>query len=449
MAAPFLRRGWGQAVLGSILTVLAALALGELFAVLLFAGGAVPGLTLGTSLRVGWALVYVFHHAALELQTPVLHLPHGSDLVAGLPFGYRVDATVAFGLLGGTALVAWMLMRAGARTADAAGATGLTRGFQGAKIALPYGLLMFLSSWPLQFRIKLPDTGPFDVHPSHLAALVWPVIFGLVFGFLGGLRASWREVWTSDWWESDRWSRRLRGSFAGGIRMVVIALLLSFAGLLALAVARPHDTGLYFHLVFRAGVVNGIALLVLSILALPNAALYVLVPAMGGCLEVGGFSPFCFLSYLHFPGHFVVGPPNPSGFPNLGQAPAAYFVFLLAPIVATVAGGWLAARRAAVRGPTEGLGVGIMAGVVFGLILLVLLMLSVLNVWLNGPIFYVATGFYRYGPNPIAGLQQGLAWGILGGAAGGVFGGLRRARAPASATPLPQDARMAEGAESA
>src|SRR5690242_18259693 len=98
-AVPFLRRGWGQAFLWSILTVLAALALAELFAVLLFAGGAVPGLTLATALRVGWALVYVFHHAALELQTPVLHLPHGSDLVAGLPFGYRVDATVAFGLL--------------------------------------------------------------------------------------------------------------------------------------------------------------------------------------------------------------------------------------------------------------------------------------------------------------------------------------------------------------
>jgi hypothetical protein len=88
-----------------------------------------------------------------------------------------------------------------------------------------------------------------------------------------------------------------------------------------------------------------------------------------------------------------------------------------------------------------------MAGVVFGLLLLALLMLSVLNAWLNGPIFYVATGFYRYGPNPIAGLQQGLAWGILGGAAGGMIGGLRRARA--APLELPRDARMAEGAESA
>jgi len=191
-------------------------------------------------------------------------------------------------------------------------------------------------------------------------------------------------------------------------------------------VARPHDTAAYFHTVRTQGADGGATVVVLSALALPNMAVWLIEPAMGGCLEVNGsgvFRPYCFLSYGSFAGHQVPGAPAISGFPALGGAPAAFVLFALIPLAAVVDGGIRAARSGSARSRREAAAIGALAGVVFALWFVLALALATISARLNGPLFIVSTGFWRYGPNPATGLQLALAWGVLGGLVGGWLSG--------------------------
>jgi hypothetical protein len=46
----------------------------------------------------------------------------------------------------------------------------------------------------------------------------------------------------------------------------------------------------------------------------------------------------------------------------------------------------------------------------------------------HGPLSYVATGYFRYGPYPPYGLELGLVWGAGGGAIGGFLRAVRMRR---------------------
>jgi hypothetical protein len=46
----------------------------------------------------------------------------------------------------------------------------------------------------------------------------------------------------------------------------------------------------------------------------------------------------------------------------------------------------------------------------------------------HGPLSYVATGYFRYGPYPPYGLELGLVWGAVGGAIGGFIHAVRTRR---------------------
>ena len=93
-----------------------------------------------------------------------------------------------------------------------------------------------------------------------------------------------------------------------------------------------------------------------------------------------------------------------------------------------LAGGVLAARWGEVRGRLEGALVGAMAGTVFAVALTALLILALVTARFHGPLSYVATGYFRYGPYPPYGLELGLVWGAVGGAIGGLLGGIRTRR---------------------
>ena len=69
---------------------------------------------------------------------------------------------------------------------------------------------------------------------------------------------------------------------------------------------------------------------------------------------------------------------------------------------------------------------GAMAGVVFGLWFVLAIALATISARLNGPLFLVSTGYWRYGPNPATGLQLALGWGVLGGLVGGWLSGPAR-----------------------
>ncbi len=405
-----------------------ALALAAAF--LLHVGRWLPGAGLVEGVRHGGLLFYAFHHTGISVVSPSFHLPADAELVAELPSGYDIDATVAFAAMTGTILVLWLLARAGRRVADATGGSPLWRGLHGTKVAVPYTLVCWGASWGLSAHLKVPGASPMDVNPSRISSLFWPLGFALVMGFVGGARSAGEQVWTSDWWETDRWSRRLRGALAGGWRMAWVSVVLAGVALIGLSVARLPDAASYMEEVFSAGAVGGLSLLVLNALVVPNMALWLLIPAMGGCLEAGGSTahPYCFLSYGAYPGNLTGGlPENLQGFPNIGPAPPVFLLFAFVPLVAVVWGGLVAARKAGARSGGEGMGVGVMAGVVFAVILGLVLALAAVTATFKGPLAYPATGFFRFGPNPIHGFQLGLVWGLVGGAAGGWLGFMRPA----------------------
>jgi hypothetical protein len=400
-------------------------ALGEALSFLIAAGKLLPGTSIADSAREGWLLFYVFHHVGIEVQSATFALPAHVDVLAGLPHGSTVDATIALALIGGTAFAVWMLYHAGRGMGGVEGGPAMVRGLSGARVAVSYALLSWGGSWALSFRPPFPDTSALSLHPSHVSSLFWPLATGLAAGFAGGVRSPGPSVWTSEWWQGESWNRRWRGALSGGWWMLVVAAAASFAALVGLAVARPHDTAAYFRLVSDQGPAGTVAMVVLTALAVPNMAVLTLIPAMGGCLEATGtavYQSYCFLGYSSFAGHSLGGIPNPSGYPSLGSAPPAFSLFLLVPLVAVLLGGVRAARRAPARSRAEAAAVGSLAGVVFGAAVMVAAILATITARFNGPLFLVSTGYWRFGPNPATAAQLGLAWGLAGGALGGWLG---------------------------
>jgi hypothetical protein len=419
--AAFLRAGLAAAVVAAVAMIIAAL---------IVAGGLLPGTSAGTAIREGWLLFYAFHHVGIEVISPSLRLPMHADSIAGLPSGYAVDATVGVAFLGGTLLAAWLLYRGGRGVARSTGGSAAVRGVHASKVGVAYALISWLASWGLSFEPGFPNTSAMSVHPSHVSSLFWPLVIGVGAAVAGGARSAEGSVWASDWWAGESWNRRWRGVLAGGWRMSVLAFALSVAALVCLGVVHPGDTATYFRTVFAGTTLGGVVLMLLTALALPNLAVWLMIPAMGGCLEISGsavYQPWCFVSYGSFLGNRLPGPPGPSGFPQLGSAPAWTYVLLLVPLLAVLLGGMRGAKRANARTRAEGALVGALAGLVFALVLAAVAALAMVSARFNGPFFVVGTGLLRYGPNAGAAFEIGLLWGVVGGAAGGWLTGAQTA----------------------
>jgi hypothetical protein len=362
--------------------------------------------------KLGALFFYAFNHVPLAVT-----VESGSiGALAGTGFA-AATGTLSVTPLAGTALVLWLLGRAGRRVAGQAGAAQLGRAAQGAKVALPYALLSGVAALALQVSVPVGG-GRVALSPSTLGAFLWPAALAVAAGAIGGARSA------------DRGGSGLR-AVRDGLRTLAIALALAVAGLVVLAPLHPDATASYFD-AFHTGLAAGLSRVALTLAVLPNLALWVLFPSMGGCLsltteQAGGGLSVCLLSYTQFPpsggisGVAVRGP----GF-DFPPPPPAFFLFVLVPVVATLGGGWLAARRAVFTGrrpvvAATASGVAFAAGAVaFGF-------LSRARVEVAGaaggtPETVAAT----VGPDLLLGAVVALAWGV----GGAVLGVASRRRGP-------------------
>jgi hypothetical protein len=165
---------------------------------------------------------------------------------------------------------------------------------------------------------------------------------------------------------------------------------------------------------------------------------------MGGSIGVDFLGSSCaVISYTRFPLGSTEAPfaPQPGGdlcesLPiEFGIAPIGYFLFLLVPILATLLGGVLAARRAGSTTPGQAAAVGALAGVVFAAVLLGLMILAEFVAQIDIPFSGLfGGGKLALGPNLVSGTLLALLWGPAGGALGGLIAS-RRVELPATASP--------------
>jgi hypothetical protein len=423
--------GWSTALRWALTTVGVAGLLAELMAFLVYLAGRSQAGTgsAGVAARVGGLLFFAFHHVGLVFDVPRFR-PFQAAGLPGASLAVPATLTLAVAPLAGTLLVAWLLVRAGHRLGDAGGGPAWARGLHGLKVAPLYAAACVGLSYLVRLGVTPPAnqfvSGQLHVHPDHLHALVWPLALSAAFGFLGGLRSAPGRERTG----------LVRAAVSGAGWMVGTGLVLAFGGLLVLGVVEPGATEAYFREAFSGGTLRGVEVLTLTALVVPNMAAWVLFPAMGACVGVFAESSTCLLSYTRFPagaGSGVTGPVAGAGLASHGP-PAGFFVFLLVPLIAVLAGGFMAARRAGSSGAGSSALAGALAGVAFGPFGLLTAVLAGITVTIGGISGQgAASGTIRVGPDLITGTLQALVWGIGGGALGGLLTLLRRDAGPAQA----------------
>src|SRR5205085_9976205 len=348
--------GWPTAIGRAALAFAVMVVLGQAIA---FGAYAAAGRTIvfKTVARIGGLYFELFHRVGIEARASNLGgsaLGGATGAVGGLSF------TISVGLLLATLLAVVLLFRAGRAVADRAGGPMLARVVHGMKPSIFYGLLAFAFSFLIRFHIAVPPgtvalSGQINVEPSHLAAFLYPFLIALVAGAAGGLRSA-----SLAGESTEAWGRRTVGVWGGGVRMLALGLVLSFVGLLVLAALDPTTTADYFRGAFGGGAARGTVLVGHHVLLAPNQSMWVLIPAMGGSvnLSIAGTNVEL-LSYSHFPQHFSLTGGATSGFgtptPQVqgGTAPAGYFLFLLVPLLSVLIGGRAAAARGGARARPE------------------------------------------------------------------------------------------------
>lgn len=438
VARALLLSGWGPAIRRSLGAFAVMAVLGQLAGFVVWGTGGVN--SPAASFKVGWVYYALFHRIGISVGVEGLSIPGLTD---GESFGlsYRLAGSAMLA----TAFAGMLLFWAGRTAATFVGGGSLARAVHGLKVAPAYALASLLGMLFLRYDfegvMEPLASGDARVRGSLAGAVLLPLALALLMGALGGWMSVPRERW-------GRWDGLGRRALAGGWRMLVLGLGLSLAGLVIAGNAQPHEpvanltptTASYYRGVFSAGAVDGMVFMGHHVAVLPNEAVWVLVPAMGGCDGIYGWIvSFDLLCYDTFPDEaafqgLVASAAGGAEIPSFpaGRVPAGYFLFLLVPLVSVVLGGRKGAAGAATR--TEGLVLGIASGIVFGV-------LVGIAAWLAGLGIGVGLGsggpdmsfVMRFGPQIASALGLGLAWGTLGGALGGVLA--RLAPAPPAGAP--------------
>ena len=296
-----LTQGWGTGLARGALAFVAMAALGQVVA---FAANLArsPGESAATAAKLGWLYFGWFHHAAVTTRvTSVEGVRVGGE--AGL------TANVGLAMMLGTFLAIAILYKGGRAVADGAGGSGVVaRVLHGMKVAPAYAIPPFLVSRLVTIDIPIPHNGlvagSLQMPSGGLSWFVLPLLIAVAAGAAGGLRSGRYELVSH-----DPWGRRASGVMAGGLRMFVLGLVLSFGGLLVLAAIRPGATTTYFETVSGPPTDQTTMNIAHHVLLLPNQSMWVLVPAMGGCdgLSGGGVSA-TFLCYSKVPTTVSVTP---------------------------------------------------------------------------------------------------------------------------------------------
>ena len=409
-----LTRGWGTGLAWGGLAFVVMTALGQAVA---FAVNLAQGVSAGTAAKLGWLYFGWFHHAAVTTR---LTSVEGGE--AGL------TADVALAMMLGTFLAIAILYKGGRAVADRARGGAVARVLHGMKVAPAYAIPAFVVSGLVSIDIPIPRNGlvegSLQMPSSGLSWFVLPLLLATAAGAAGGLRSGRYELISH-----DPWGRRAAGVIAGGVRMFVLGLVLSFVGLLVLAAIRPGATRTYFETISGPPTDQTTMNIAHHVLLLPNQSMWVLVPAMGGCdgLSGGGVSA-TFLCYSKVPTTVSVSPEGPtSGTPvvqaDFGKAPSGYLLFLLVPALSVVLGGRYAARKRA-RLRWEAVGLGAASGVVFAVLVAVGSWLASVSAALSSPTGGIpANASVLIGPGVGAAGLLALVWGVVGGGLGGWLGG--------------------------
>ncbi|MFN2590789.1 MAG: DUF6350 family protein [Actinomycetota bacterium] len=389
-----------------------------------------PGVVAGS----GAVLFHAFHHVPLVFDIPrSLFPPAEASLLSSVP-----RFTVSWTPLAGTGLALWMLGRGGRAVGTASLGTALSRGLHGTKIAIPYALASFALAFAAPVTVAAGGSPGVAVHPDPFGALLWPLGLGVVAGFSGGVASAPADT--------GRSHRLLTGAVTGAWWTLGLGLALSFAGLLVIAAVHPQDTRTYLSGVSSEGTFRAVVLLGSTALVVPNAAAWILVPAMGGCTGLGELLSSCLLSYSSYAGGGIDlgGPPFPSNPIVVPPPPAGFLLFLVVPLAATTVGGTISARRSRPDGPGEGAAAGALGGVGFGLLCAALIVMSQLVVRVGkGGSEAFREGALIVGPDLVSGIVVALAWGVSGGTLGGLLWARRaaarstRASAVGGAGPAP------------
>ena len=422
--------GWFTAAIRGGLAFAVMAALGQAISFVVYFASGADG-PVGPVAKFGWFYFGWFHHVSMIASLPdlsVADLPGADDLVSGeasLTFQLRLA------LMLGTFLAIGLLYWAGRAVADRAGGGGLARVFHGMKVAPFYAVPSLLVSWVVRLDVPIPAnplaSGSVEVRSSVAQSFVLPLLVALAAGAAGGLRSGRYELLAR-----EPWGRRVAGALAGGFRMFLLGLVLSFAGLLVLAAVRPDATKAYFEAVSEPPADETAVIIGHHVLLLPNQSMWVLVPAMGGCDRVFGIEEsFPFLCYWKYPREVSIGPISPEnvfgGAPpvstEFGTVPAGYFLFLLVPALSVFLGGRHAARKRA-RIRSEAAAVGAASGIVFAVLVATGSWLASLSAVFSANLGLISTdSSVRAGPDVLVGGLLALAWGVAGGLAGGWIAG--------------------------
>lgn len=442
--APLASGGWGPALRWGVLAFVVVLVVGQLTAFLVrFASN--DELSTADAVKLGGLYVSAFHHTGIVIE---LESAGGIDLADELPIGpgLGVEGKLGLALMLITGLAVFLVARGGRAAARSAGGTALARGVHGLKVAPAYALLCGVLGLLVKFDFDFPDNplfgGVVSIHPSYLGAFLWPLAIAAAAGFAGGLLSARDDPAA----RGEPWSPRVVGALAGGWRMFVWALVLAFVGFLVLAAVEADVTRAYFEGISEGGARGATVILVHHVMLLPNQSMWMLVPAMGGCdgfsfSAQGATGSFNFLCYHRFPAGAPTDAVDPflgtSGIGNFETAPVGYFLFLLVPLVATVVGGRVAARRSGAENRAEGGVAGALAGVVYGVLVLVGIVLSRFTVSAEGSFAGLGAqgGSGSVGPDLVVGTVLGVVWGLAGGALGGLMATRRLAARPAQPPP--------------
>jgi hypothetical protein len=355
--------------------------------------------------------------------------------------GLRVDSTgvPTFGvtethllfripMMVGTGFIVWLLFRAG--RAAYGRTTGLGPGATTVavlSVALGFAVPAFLASLPATLRF--PDVAG-TVSPVRWESVVLPLALASSATVAGAI---WARLGGAD-------GGRVRAMLEGGWYMFLLAVGLAFVGFLVLAAVKPDGTSVYARFVRDSGRLGGVTI-AHHVLLLPDQSIWLLGPAMGGSTRVAVTGVERFPSTITLSGIdegalglFL----DPTGAFDGGGRLAlggGFYLFLLAPLAATVFGGRRAAAGA--RDVRERALRGLASGVVFALLIAAAAWFSAsaLPLPMSGGIQVLPVSIRPTMPSTAL-----LA--LLWGAAGGVLGALTRRR-PASGTAGTVDQELA------
>jgi hypothetical protein len=425
-------RGWFTALVRGLVAFVVMAGVGQAAAFVVYLVGGRPG-SAGTFAKLGWFYFDWFHHIALTASVPNVSIPDLPATGGLLPGGASIRFHVGLALMLGTFLAVWLLYGAGKAVADRADGGGLARVLHGLKVAPVYAVPCFLFSLLVSLKASIPPSsfasGSVDVKSSAAQSFLIPLLIAAAAGAAGGLRSARYELLTR-----EPWGRRVSGALAGGFRMFVLGIVLSFVGLLVLAVVHPDATKAYFRVVSEPPEDETALIIGHHVLVLPNQSMWVLVPAMGGCDGVyGNGESSTFLCYWKYPKQVSVSGPGRSpgsvlsGLPQVqtafGTAPIGYFLFLLVPAISVLLGGRHAVRKR-VRFRYEAAAVGAAAGVTFGILVAVGSWFASLSAGVLGNVAGFSTNLsVTIGPDVVIGGLIALVWGIVGGGIGGWWAG--------------------------